>query len=547
MRKQEKIKSESQSISLANNSGTPKVPLFEILAQTAKLHPNQTAITYLEKNITYLELDLLSDQFAASLKKLGIMKNDRVAIFLPNNPQFIIAYYGILKAGAVVTAINPLHREREVEHQLADSEAKVIITLDSFYPIIENVRQKTNLKTTIITRADEYADKPVNISIKTGNIDVCAFKELLKTDTSPARVNLDPDKDLAALQYTGGTTGVTKAAMLTHSNLIANAEAFATWIKGATAKEVFLTVLPLSHIYGLTTSLNVPVVLAAKIVLLSRFDPVKAFNAIQRHKVTVFCGVPTMYQTLLDHPEQQKFCLSSLRVCISGASPLPVQLQKRFIQSTGELLIEGYGLTEASPVTHCNPVDESLRTVNMGSIGLPLSGTEAKIVDAETGTKTLLAGEVGELVVRGPQVMQGYWKNPKETALVLRDGWLYTGDLARANVNGYFYLTDRKKDLIKHNGYSIYPREIEDLLYEHPAVKLCAVIGKPELSSGEVPQAFVVLKQGIQTSEQELKDFVNQKIAPYKALREIKFRQDLPLGSSGKILKRLLKEQEMRP
>jgi long-chain acyl-CoA synthetase len=546
MRKQGKIKSESQSISLANNSGTTKVPLFEILAQTAKLHPNQTAITYLEKNITYSELDLLSDQFAASLKKLGIMKNDRVAIFLPNNPQFIIAYYGILKVGAVVTAINPLHREREVEHQLADSEAKAIITLDSFYPIIKNVLQKTNLKTIIITSTDEYVDKTGNISIKTGNIDVCAFKEFLKTDTSPTRVILDPDKNLAALQYTGGTTGITKAAMLTHSNLIANAVAFATWIKGATAKEVFLTALPLSHIYGLTTSLNVPVVLAAKMVLLSRFDPVKAFDAIQRHRVTVFCGVPTMYQTLLDHPEQQKFCLSSLRVCVSGASPLPVQLQKRFIQSTGELLIEGYGLTEASPVTHCNPVDESLRTVNMGSIGLPLPGTEAKIVDAETGTRTLPAGEVGELVVRGPQVMQGYWKNPKETALVLRDGWLFTGDLARADVNGYFYLTDRKKDLIKHNGYSVFPREIEDLLYEHPAVKLCAVIGKPDLSSGEVPQAFVVLKQGIQTSEQELKDFVNQKIAPYKALREIKFQQDLPLGSAGKILKRLLKEQEMR-
>ena len=511
------------------------------------MHPDQTAITYLEKNITYPELDLLSDQFAASLKKLGIMKSDRVAIFLPNNPQFIIAYYGILKAGAVVTAINPLHREREVEHQLVDSEAKAIITLDSLSPIIENVRQKTSLKTTIITSADEYVDKTDNTSIKTENTDVYVFQDLLKTDTSPPRVSIDSDEDLAALQYTGGTTGIAKAAMLTHSNLIANAVAFAAWIKGATAKEVFLTALPLSHIYGLTTSLNVPVVLAAKMVLLSRFDPVKAFDAIQRHGVTVFCGVPTMYQTLLDHPEQQKFCLSSLRVCISGASPLPVQLQKRFIQSTGELLIEGYGLTEASPVTHCNPVDESLRTVNMGSIGLPLPGTEAKIVDAETGTKTLPTGEVGELVVRGPQVMQGYWKNPKETALVLRDGWLYTGDLARTDVNGYFYLTDRKKDLIKHNGYSIYPREIEDLLYEHPAVKLCAVIGKPDLSSGEVPQAFVVLKQGIQTSEQELKDFVNQKIAPYKALREIKFRQDLPLGSAGKILKRLLKEQEIRP
>lgn len=537
-------KSKYNSINQLDNSSFKMMPVFEILSQTAKKHPKQIAIVYREKNTTYSELNLLSDKFAASIIQFGVKKNDRVAIYLPNNPLFIIAYYGILKAGAVVIAINPLYREREVEHQLINSEARGIITSDSLYPIVKSIQHKTNLNTTIVANTNEYSDKVDIACNQLESKGVCSLQDLLETDSSPTNIAIDPDEDLAVLQYSGGTTGTAKAAMLSHSNLVSNAIAFASWIKGTPSKEVFLTALPLSHIYGLTTSLNVPVTLAAKMILLPRFDPLKALDAIQHHKVTVFCGVPTMFQTMLEHPSQKEFCLSSLRVCISGASPLPVALQKKFIQSTGELLIEGYGLTEASPVTHCNPVDESLRTVIMGSIGLPLPGTEAKIVDAETGTKTMLVGEVGELVIHGPQVMLGYWKNPQETAIVLRHGWLYTGDLAYTDPNGYFYLTDRKKDLIKHNGYSIYPREIEDLLYEHPAVKLCAVIGKPDLSSGEIPKAFVVLKQDLQISERELKEFVNQKIAPYKALREIEFRQDLPLGSAGKILKRLLKNKK---
>lgn len=537
-------KSKSKSINRLDNSSFQKMPVFQILSQTAKKNPKQIAIVYREKSITYSELDSLSDKFAASIIQLGVTKNNRVAIYLPNNPLFIITYYGILKAGAVVTAINPLHREREVEHQLVNSEARVIITSDSLYPIVKSIQHKTSLNITIVANTNEYSDK---IDVAYNQLEgkrVCSLQDLLETEILPTNIAIDPDEDLAALQYSGGTTGTSKAAMLSHSNLVANAIAFASWIKGTPSKEVFLTTLPLSHIYGLTTSLNVPVALAAKMVLLPRFEPLKALDAIQHHKVTVFCGVPAMFQTLLEHPSQKQFCLSSLRVCISGASPLPVALQKKFIQSNGELLIEGYGLTEASPVTHCNPVDESLRTVIIGSIGVPLPGTEAKIVDAETGTKTMPVGEVGELVIRGPQVMLGYWKNPQETYLALRNGWLYTGDLAYTDPNGYFYLTDRKKDLIKHNGYSVYPREIEDLLYEHPAVKLCAVIGKPDSSSGEIPKAFVVLKQDLQVSEQELKESVNQKIAPYKALREIEFRQELPLGSTGKILKRLLKNKK---
>ena len=520
-----------------------RIPIHQILKGTAEQYPEKIALTYAGKEISYSELATLSDRFSAGLASIGVVKGDCVSLFVPNIPQFVIAYFGILKAGAAITAINPQHKEREVELQLADSEAKVAITTTSLLPIVENVLQGTCLESIVIIKSDGSFEKNGEIKVQNESRQLYFFDELLKTEDSSPKISVDPDIDLAALQYTGGTTGETKAAMLTHSNLVANAAAFSSWLKGVPAKDVFLTVLPLSHIYGMTTSLNVPVVLGAKMVLISRFDAAVVLDAIQQHKVTVFCGVPTMFQVLLSYPEQQKFCLSSLRVCISGASPLPVQLQKKFINSTGELLVEGYGLTEASPVTHCNPVDESLRTVKMGSIGLPLPGTEAKIVDAETGTKNLPAGEVGELVVRGPQVMRGYWKKPKETAQALRDGWLYTGDLARRDANGYFYITDRKKDIIKHNGYTIYPREIEELLYQHPAVKLCAVAGKADVDSGEAPKAFVVLKDGSQVSEKDLAAFVNQKLASYKALHEVEFRQSLPLGSAGKILKRALKEE----
>ncbi|MFB3888405.1 MAG: long-chain fatty acid--CoA ligase [Candidatus Bathyarchaeia archaeon] len=521
----------------------PEIPLSEVLTKTAKKHPKATAIAFLDREITYAELDELSDQFAAALACSGVGKGDRVAIFLPNIPQFIIAYYGVLKAGDVLTTISALHREREVEYQLADSGAETVVTLDSLLPIVEAVWHKTaELRTVVVTGVEEYTSNPKSISLPEGKPGVIPFQHFLKTGSAAPKVKVGPT-DLAALQYTGGTTGSAKAALLTHANLVSNAVAFAAWIRGA-ASDTFLAALPLFHIYGMTTSLNVPVALAAKIVLLPRFEPQKALEAIQRHRVTVFCGVPTMYQMLLAQPDIGKYDLSSVRVCISGASPLPPEVQRRFMQVTGGLLAEGYGLTEASPVTHCSPVDKTLRTVRVGSIGLPLPDTDARIVDVETGEKTLEAGEIGELVVRGPQVMQGYWRKPEETALVLRNGWLFTGDLARMDADGYFYITDRKKDLIKYKGCSVYPREIEDVLYEHPGVRLCAVVGKPDSEAGEVPKAFVVLKDGANATGEELMSFVRERLAPYKALRELEFRKDLPLSSAGKVLRRLLHEEE---
>jgi long-chain acyl-CoA synthetase len=517
----------------------PTVTLQEILQRTAEKYPDKVAIAYSEREITYAQLDLLSNMFANALASLGVEKSDQVALFLPNIPQFVIAYFGVLKAGAVVTAISPLHRKREVEYQLNDSGAEIIIALDSLYSIVEKVREKTKLKKVIVTGLDEYGSEnsnPVDIP------NSLSFKQLTEKATqNPPEVQFDPTEDLAALQYTGGTTGTAKGAMLTHTNLVSNALAFAAWIKGAETKETFLTALPLFHIYGMTTSMTVPISLAAKMVLMPKFDPAKALETIQKHKVTVFCGVPTMYAILLANPELGRYDLTSIRVCISGASSLPPQVQKKFMQITGGFLAEGYGLTEASPVTHCTPVDKTMKTVKVGSIGLPLPDTQAQIVDLDTGEKSLAQGETGELAVKGPQVMKGYWQKPDETALVLRDGWLLTGDIARMDQDGYFYITDRKKDLIKYKDYSVYPREIEDVLYEHPAVKLCAVVGKADSAVGEVPKAYIVLKDGAVVSAKEIAAFVNDKVAPYKAIREVEFRKELPISGAGKVLRRELR------
>jgi long-chain acyl-CoA synthetase len=535
----------------------PEVPLFELLRKTAEKYPRNTAIVYFDKGMTYKELDLASDKFSTALNDLGVKKGDKVAVFLPNIPQFIIAYYGVIKTGAVVTAISPLYREREVEHQLNDSEAETIVVLDTLYPIVERVWEKTKLKRVITTSMTEYMPATTafigsllkkipsrKIERKEG---VYFFQELLhKYEANPPKVEINPREDLAALQYTGGTTGVAKGAMLTHLNFVSNAVACSKWLRGTEAAETFLVALPLYHIYLMTTGMNAPIYLAGKIVMLPGLDVASTFHAIQKQRATVFCGAPTLYAMLLAHPSMSKYDLKSIRFCISGSAPLSPEVQKKFMEVTGGVLVEGYGLTESSPVTHCNTLDRSMKTVKVGSIGLPWPDTDAKIMDIETGEKELPIGEIGELVVKGPQVMKGYWKMPEETANVLRDGWLYTGDIGKMDEDGYFYITDRKKELIKYKGYSVYPRELEDVLYEHPAVKLCGVIGKPDPVAGEMPKAFVVLKEGKTATEKEIKDFVNSKVAPYKAIREVEFRKELPMTPLGKVLRRVLLEEERK-
>jgi len=533
----------------------PEISLSQLLTRTSEKAPQQTAIIYFNRKITYSQLDQASNKFAAALVAQGVKKGDKVAIFLPNIPQFVIAYYGTLKLGAVETAISPLYKEREVEHQLADSEAETIVVLDILYPILEKVLEKTKVKNIVVANLKDYMPSATamlgslfgripsrKVQPKPG---IRFFKEMLnQNNEKPPEVDIDPKEDLAALQYTGGTTGIAKGAMLTHMNLLSNAIMCAEWLKGRQIEETFLTVLPLFHIYGMTTGMNAPIYLAGRMVMLPRFDAVTTLRAIQEHTVTVFCGAPTMYALLLAHPKLKSFNLSSVRFCISGSAPLPLEIQKKWMDITKGVLVEGYGLTESSPVTHCNPLDPTLKTVKIGSIGLPWPDTDAKIMDAETGQNELGPDHEGELAVAGLQVMKGYWKMDDESRNVLRNGWLYTGDIGKMDEDGYFYITDRKKDLIKYKGYSVYPREIEDVIYEHPAVKLCAVIGKLDPVAGEIPKAFIVLKEGKTVTANEIKEFVNAKVAPYKAVREVEFRTELPMTMVGKVLKRVLQEEE---
>jgi long-chain acyl-CoA synthetase len=533
----------------------PIIPLSDLLRKTAEKYPNKPSTVYLDKAISYKELNSTVDKLATALSRMGVKKGDKVALLLPNIPQFTMAYYATLRIGAIETAISPLFKEREVEHQLADSEAETIVSLDMLHPIVERVWGKTKLKRAIVTNLKEYMPsstavigsllRKIPMMKIEGKPNVHFFQEIIReTPPEPPKVEINPEEDLAALQYTGGTTGTAKGAMLTHINLISNAVACAKWLQGRTGEESFLTVLPLFHIYGMTTGMNAPIYLGAKMIMLPRFDPTTTLNQIRKHKVTVFCGAPTMYAMLLADPAIKRSNLKTVRFCISGSAPLPPEVQKKWMEITGGVLVEGYGLTESSPVTHCNPLDQTMKTVKIGSIGLPWPDTDAKIMDIEAGTAELGPGEVGEVTVKGPQIMKGYWKMDEETASVLRNGWLYTGDIGKMDEDGYFYITDRKKDLIKYKGYSVYPREIEDLLYEHPAVKLCAVVGKPDAVAGEIPKAFVVLKEGATAPEDEIRKFVNDKIARYKAIRELEFRKELPMTMVGKVLKRVLQEEE---
>jgi long-chain acyl-CoA synthetase len=527
----------------------PEISLFGLLSETVKKFPDNTAVVFQGKKITYKELDLLSDRFAGILNKLEVKKGDKVAIFLPNIPQFIISYYGILKVGATVTTMNPLFKERDVQFQLNDSEAETIVVFDSLYAIVKKVKEKTKLRNIIITKTEEYIPTTERIlspflkNIHSREVKPKAGDYIQDSEDhpKPPQIKINPKKDLAALQYTGGTTGTPKGAMLTHFNLVSNAVAFATWLKGKKGEEVFLTALPLFHIYGTTTSMNTAIHLGGTMVLLPRFEPLEVLRALKNQRVTIFCGVPTMYSMLISHPEASKYDCSSVRFCISGSAPLPPEVQKQFMDMTGGVLVEGYGLTEASPVTHCNPLDRTLKTVKIGSIGLTLPDTQAMIIDCDTGKKLPL-GKIGELAVKGPQIMKGYWKHQKETKDVLKRGWLHTGDIAKRDKDGYFYIVDRKKDLLKYKGYSVYPRELEDLLYEHPAVKMCAVIGKPDDLAGEIPKAFVVLKKGMKVTGNELINFVKERVAPYKRIREVEFRKELPTSSVGKVLRRVLRE-----
>ena len=534
---------------MAKNLIYPKMSMGDMLRKASSHNADGTAIIFGDIAISYAQLDKYTGRFAASLARIGIVKGDRAALYLPNTPQFIISYYGILRLGGVVVACSPLYKERELLHQLNDSEARTIICLASNQQIVENVLKDSMIKNVITVDAEDLltelpsANERDGISVESHDGLSLRFSDLLQTDSSPVDTEIDPSRDLALLQYTGGTTGTPKAAMITHRNLVVNAIQFSTWLSFR-HDDVHISALPLFHIYGMTTSMNAPIYSASTMVLVHRFEPTRLLETIGRYKPTVFCGVPTMYMALVNHPGIEKHNLRSIRLCISGAAPLPAEVQRKFEQITGGRLAEGYGLTEASPVTHVNPLDDP-KNNRMGSIGIPIFDTEAKIVDLETGEKDLISEEAGELVIRGPQVMLGYWKNPEETCSSLKCGWLHTGDIAKMDADGYFHIVDRKKDMINVSGLKIYPREIEEVLYEHPRVREACVVGVPDPYRGERVKGYVVLEPGAQekTVSDELISFCKQRIADYKVPSELEFILQMPKTSAGKIDRRAFREK----
>lgn len=547
----------------------PDIPLHQVLVDTANKYPNHTATIFgnvveplgnllLDAKMTYREIYGLTKRFAAALQQLGIKKGDRVALYLPNCPQFVIAYYATFMCGGIVVPCNPQYVARELQHQLNDSGAETIVSLSLMYPTVKKIRAETPLKRVIVTNIKEYfpgllkllftlavEKKEGHYQDISGDADTYWFQDLLKSaPAEPAPVEVS-SKDTAVLMYTGGTTGISKGAELTHANLLANAIQTRHWFtKSEEGKEVLLTVLPLFHSYGMTTCLNHGVLIGGALLLIP--NPrllVHILKSIAKHRPTVFTGVPAMYNTINNYPGIHKFDLSSIKACISGAAGLPVEVQEKFQNITGARLVEGYGLSEASPVTHANPV---FGRSKIGTIGLPFPDTEAKIVDVETGEKELPPGQIGELVIRGPQVMKGYWHQPQETANTLRGGWLYTGDIATMDEEGYFKIVDRKKDMILGTGgFNIYPREVEEVLYQHPKVLEAAVAGVPVgVEKGERVKAYIVLKPGETATQEEIIDFCRQNLAPYKVPKFVEFRESLPKTMVGKILRRVLVEEE---
>lgn len=543
----------------------PDHPLTWILDQTVSRYPAQTAFIYYGTSMSYAQFSSLANRFAASLQRLGIQKGDRVAIALPNIPQYPIAFYGALRAGAVVVPTNPLYTEREMQYQLADSGARLMVMLDMFYPVVRAVRAKTALEHVVITSSADYLPpllrtlyplsqrnakhREPRLTEKEQREDATlhAMSGMLESHTKggielfnlPAYLT---GADLATLQYTGGTTGVSKGAMLTHRNLLANALQTRAWnVQARDGEEITLCVAPFFHSYGLTAGMNLSILAAATMILLPQFKVKEVVKAIRRYHPTQLPGIPTMYISIMKEIGRHSEELRSIKYCISGASALPAKVREDWEALTHGKLVEGYGLSEAAPVTHCNPLNGDIRE---GSIGLPLPNIDAAILEEKTG-EPLPVGEAGEIVVKGPNIMQGYWNQPGETADIFTRGWMRTGDIGKMDVEGYFYVVDRAKDLIKASGFNVFPREVEEVLYHHPAVQEAAVLGVPHAYRVETVAAVIVLKPGFEPSEQTREDIIaycKKELTPYKVPKIVQFRESLPKSLIGKVLKRELKE-----
>ncbi|KRE93237.1 long-chain fatty acid--CoA ligase [Paenibacillus sp. Soil766] len=534
----------------------PKHNLARLLVDSANQFPERPALYFLGKKLSYRELLHASYQFAHVLMDLGVRPGERVSIMLPNCPSAIIAYFGTLMMGGIVVMTNPLYVERELIHQLSDSEAVVIVTLDLLFNRVQKAKSQTFLRHVIVTSIKDYLPFPKNLlypikmkkdgaklDVNFGD-GVYAFKKLLRAaSAAPICVDVNADDDIALLQYTGGTTGLSKGVMLTHTNLIANTYQTSNWCyQVEPGGDRYLGAIPCFHVFGLTVLLNQSMYRAGMLILIPKFDIDMILDTIDKLKPTIFPGAPTMYVALINHKRVKEVDISSINVCVSGSAPLPLEVQERFESLTGGRLVEGYGLTEASPVTHANPIWGFRKIM---SIGVPFPDTVTKVVDSDSGEEMPI-GEIGEIIIKGPQIMKGYWKREQETAKTIKDGWLYTGDMGRMDEDGFFSIVDRKKDLIIAGGFNIYPRDIEEVLYEHPAILEAAVAGVPDEYRGETVKAFIVLREGMTLSEKDLDVWCRERLAAYKVPRKVEFRQSLPKTMIGKVLRRQLLEEEVK-
>ncbi len=543
----------------------PNVPMHYFLDRAAEQYAERPAMIYgsvvhqlggalMEAKLTYRELNQAANRLANALIAMGVQRGDRVALYLPNCPQYVIGFFGILKAGAIVAPNNPLYTARELEFQLNDAGAETIICLSRFYPNVQKIRANTKLKHVIVANIKEYfpfflktlfglaVEKKEGHRVTLDAGDLWFQDVLASASTSKPNVEVRAD-ETAMLLYTGGTTGVPKAAELLHRNIVANMMQTREWFtKSRQGQEVFLTALPLYHSYAMTTCMTQCVYLGGTMALIPNPRELEhVLKVIDHDKPTVFPGVPTMYVAINNYRDLAKYNVSSIQACISGAAGLPVDVQKRFQEITGARLVEGYGLSEASPVTHANPIYGENR---IGTIGLPFPDTDCKLMDIETGDTEVPVGQAGELCIRGPQVMKGYWNKPEETARTLRAGWLHTGDIAKMSADGYFQIVDRKKDMIIVGGFNVYPREVEEVLYEHPKILEATVAGVADPKSGERVKAYVVLKPGQTATAEEIMDFCKERLTGYKQPKVIEFRDSLPKTMVGKILRRQLVSED---
>lgn len=534
----------------------PGHTLHESLAMAARRFPDSTATIFFDRKLTYRDLDAAVTRFASALQGLGVKKGDRVMLFMPNTPQFVIAFYGILRAGGIVVPTNPQYVPRELAYQATDSGAETVVGLSMYWKTIEAARRQAPLKNVILTNIKEYFPPVLKMLFTVakekkdghrpdvrGEQGVYEWGQLLKGDRAFAPVETRQE-EVAVLGYTGGTTGIPKGAMLSHRNLVAQAVITLAWfLQSKPGKDVLMGALPLFHSFGMTCVMNIGVHLGAGMILIPNPRDLPAVMAgAHKHRPTIFCGVPTMYAAINNFKDLPKFDLTSINACTSGAAPLPEEVQTTFERITGGKLVEGYGLTETCSPTHINPISG---TRKIGAIGVPLPNTLAKIVDAATGAD-LPPGEVGEIAIQSPQVMLGYWQKPEETRQVMLDGcWFLTGDLGVMDEDGFFRVVDRKKDMFIVGGFNVYPREIEEVLYKHPKVLEAAAVGIPDVKRGDNIKAFLVLKPGETATAEEMIAYCRENLTRYKVPRAIEFRDVLPKTLVGKILRRTLRDEEL--